>query len=992
MNTLIRKITLTLISIKKKSKNVMRKLLLILLIFLIIGAVSAHDDLNGTADPLLKDTQYNSVIDDDDEMLVVEQNDYIHNEVNVDKAWSLNVYIDSHDSAINDELVNVTYDQIDVPTSVMIDDEEVPLALGKHNIVYEFKFANTTSIYKPYAYISDSGVVFDFEFIRNIKNPQNSIYRFSSQFEIVNGVEPTSTTFNLGDINITYSDSLSFNLRGISSGEANIYLDETYFSTFEIDESPYEDEIDTTKLAIGSYNLVCIVETDNVYAEYNVNVDASNSMINVNFIKSKTVRSPNRYIIIINATLNVCEFPELNPIYINAPQINITYTRSIPICFEGNDAADLVVYIDGAKVYENSILLSWENTCYIPTKNGDGNYFEKGIHDLSFEFVLQDKYSHFNPEISWYCDALMFDFLDFQESGTYLNDKYIIKTKLNISDEGSQFIPIDSDAVVRIVHTNDINLEIEGLPYSYNLTVFVDDVEIYDGYTNDNTVNIKTFFGRSSIEETNERDIQTGTHSIRFEFKAPYVYDVDAEFRNNALHFKFNQKDSSINPNGVYYQLNTSLIVNEKEKTVHILKVKNNTYFDDTEFVVKMDLYEPEDNDGWDDDEDEDDEDDDEEYAIGTQDVGIIVSNANGIVYIGNDLMNVFEHLQWNYEFENEMLPKAGTYTIKIINLADNTYDTASFEVKKASRTFSKKYSSDDFNVLFTLDFSSCKEDLNDPCHITLNNEEKVINVKKALSKSKKEVLFNDIDPGVYTATFTLEGNEIYNDVTLKSKVTVKKQAPSISYKKSGGKTLELTIDIGQSKTDAVLTVSAGGEQKEFTINKNTKHLSVTFDNLEPGNYDVEIDFKGNERYTSKTLNFPIEITEEPEQTDPEPYNDIEPKGNDLKNNAGGENGAKKGTGTGNGTGTGFGNSNVAGSGNGTYNGKISFNGNGFSGDLGSQGSGNGEGGKSYEITKTLKKIDSNTSTSLIFIIIAVILLILSFIYEKRDDDKSEEY
>ena len=156
----------------------MRKLLLIVLIFLLIGTVSAHEDLNGTADPLLKDTEYNAEIDDDE--MVVEENDYIPVEVNVDEPWSLNVYIDRQDSAINDEMVNVSYDQIDIPTSVMNGDEEVPLSLGKHKIVYEFKFINTTSVYKPEAYIGDEGVHFDFNFVRNSKNPQNSIYRFNS--------------------------------------------------------------------------------------------------------------------------------------------------------------------------------------------------------------------------------------------------------------------------------------------------------------------------------------------------------------------------------------------------------------------------------------------------------------------------------------------------------------------------------------------------------------------------------------------------------------------------------------------------------------------------------------------------------------------------------------------------------------------------------------------------------------------------------------------
>ena len=967
------KITLTLIYIKKKSRNVMRKLLLIVLIFLIIGAVSAHEDFNGTADSLLKDTEYNSQIDDDDEPLVVEENDDIPVEVHAEEPWSLKVHIDRKDSPVNDDYVNVTYNHVDIPTSVIVNDEETPLGLGKHDIVYEFTFTNTTSVYKPEAYISDSGVYFDFKYIRSLKNPQNSIYRFTSQFNIVKSTDPILKTIDVDDISITHSDSLSFYLKGIGSGKATVYLDDEYFSSLEIDENPYEEEIDTKKLAVGSYNLICIVETDKAYAEYNINADTSNSMLNVNFIKSKTVSSPNRYIVTIKTTLNVREIPEVNPIYINGPSIDINYTRSIPVRFEGEDSGNLAVYIDGIKVYENSIMLTWENVCYIPTKDGNGNYFGEGSHDLSFEFVMSDKYSRYNPEVSKYNNILTFNFQDSQESGSYLNDKFIINSKLNIINDNKQVIPIDSQAVVRIVHTNDINLEIDGMDNAYDLTVFVDDVEIYDGHTAEEAISIKTFYERSSIEDTNERDIQTGTHSIRFEFSSPYTYDAEAEFENNAMHFKFNKKDSATNSNAVRYQLNTSLIVSEKQKTVHILKVKNNTYFDDTEFVVKMDLYKPESGADWDDD-------DDYENPIGLQDVGIIVSDSSGIVYVGDSLMNVYAHQQWNYEFENENLPKAGTYTIKIINLADNTYDTATFVVKKANRMFSKKYSSDDFNVLFTLDFSSCREDLNSPLTITLDNKKKVINVKKGLPKSKERVIFEDIDPGTYTATFTLKGNDIYNDVTLKSKVTVKKEAPTISYSKNGGNGLDVTIDIGKSKTSAVLIVSAGGEKKTFTVDKNTKHITARFNNLASGSYNVEIEFKGNERYTSKTLSTTIDITQysSPHEAS-EPSGDNRKPGHGFGNNTGG-------------IGTGSGNSNVTGSGNGTVNGRLSLNGKGLSGDLGSQGSGHGDGAKSYEITKNIKKIDENAYSLLIFLICALILLFLSFIYERRENDESEEY
>ena len=949
----------------------MKKLLLIVLVFLIIGSVSAHEDFNGTDNSLLKDTQYPADVNDEDGILEVEQDNYIPVEVNVDEAWSLNVYIDRQDSPINGEYNNLTDNQIDIPTTVMKDGEEVPLKLGKHRIVYEFKFTNTTSVYRPEAYVSDSSVHFNFKFLKSNIDPQNSIYRFNSQVNILKASEPTSTSFDLAPVNITSSDTMFFNLQGLSSGRVSIYLDGEYFNSFEIDDNPYEDEIDTTKLQVGSYNLVMIVETENVRSEYNVTADTSDSTVNIKYTRTKILNTPRKYINIFNTTLNVLDFPEVNPIYLDAPQVDITYSRSIPVRFEGEGAGNMTVYIDGVKVYSNSILLTWENTVYVPTKNDEGSFFNVGNHDMSFEFVFQDKYARFNPQVSWDDNILIFDFSQSRDSSTFLNDKYIANGKLNIVDKSIEHITIECADKVTITHTDDINLEINGLSDLYDLTVFVDDVELYDESTNDKSISIKTFLERTSIEETNERDVKTGTHKLRFEFTSTRYCEVDAEFKNNALHFNFKSIDSTIMPEGVHYQLNTSLIVNDKAKTVHILKVKNNTYFDDTEFVVKMDLYKPEDEDDW--------EDDDVENPLGTQDVGIIVSKGDRIIYKGDDLMNLYKSMQFNYDFENENLPSAGTYTIKIINLADNTYDTASFEVKKANRVFNKKYSSDDFNVLFTIDFSSCRDDLNDPFTITLDGNEKTIQAKKGSGKNKREILFEDIDPGTYTATFTLKGNGIYNDVTLKSKVTVKKESPTIKAQSNGNK-LDLTIDIPKSKSNAILTVSAGGVEKKFTVGKNTKYLTVEFNELASGTYDVDIDFNGNERYNSKTLSSSLHISspsKAPYQEPVTPEEDDDKTAHGVGNNTGG-------------IGTGTGDSNVTGSGNGTYNGKISLNGNGFNGDLGSQGSGHGDSAKGYEITKNIIKYNSAVNSLLIFLLIALVLLFLSFLYERRDNDEEE--
>ncbi len=89
-----------------------------------LGSVSAQDDLNATADNILKDTQYTGDVDDDEGVLEVEQNSYIPVEVKVDEAWSLNVLIDKQPSQINGEYENTTDSHADIPTSRIVEGEE----------------------------------------------------------------------------------------------------------------------------------------------------------------------------------------------------------------------------------------------------------------------------------------------------------------------------------------------------------------------------------------------------------------------------------------------------------------------------------------------------------------------------------------------------------------------------------------------------------------------------------------------------------------------------------------------------------------------------------------------------------------------------------------------------------------------------------------------------------------------------------------------------
>ena len=951
---------------------------MIVLFFLLMGTACAHDDFNATADNVLKDTEYTSGIDDDGKTMEVGENDYIPVEVSVDEAYSLNIYIDRKDSSINGDLRNASSDRIDVPTTVMNGEDEVSLAMGRHSIVYEFTFTNTTSIYRPTAYVIDSVVTFDFNFIRTAKNPQNAVYRFSSQFNIIEANEPVYQTLNLGEVTITSSDSLSFALKGLSDAEVDVYIDGEYLTSLEADENPFEDEINTANLKMGSYDLMFIVKTGKVRGEYNVEGDTSKSEVSISYVRSKVTSLQNTYITTVNAALKVAGIPEMNTICIDAPPVEVTRTRSVPVRFSGDDAGNLTVYIDGEKVYDSQILLSWQNTVYIPTRDSNGAYFDAGVHDLTFEFLFQDRYRLFNPQPAVYDNIIRFDFTDSQDTSSFTNEKYVIKSQLTITDTSRDYIPVISDAPVTIIHTNDISLKVEGINGPFNLTVFVDDGEIYDEYTNISQIPVRTFIARSSIEETNERDIKVGVHNLRFEFTTPFECDAEAEFENGVLNFKFTPKDSVKHPEGIHYQFNTTLTVTEKPSTVHIIRVKNHTYFDDTEFIVMMDLYEPE-------EQDDEDEDDDEPYPVGTQDVGIIVSDENGIIYTGDYLMNVYDVFEWNYDFENNMLPKAGDYTMKIINLADNTYDTIKFTVKKADRTFNRKYSTEDFNVLFRLDFSSCRSDLNSPLTIELAGDEKTVNVKKTSSNTKKEVLFEDITPGTYTATFTLKGNGIYNDAVLKSKVTVKKEDPQIKYHKTASSAIAIEIDIPESKNDAELTVTVAGIVKKFTVDKNTKKVTADFTGLPSGEYKVEIEFRGNDRYSSKNLTGTVEITHYRNAPLPQ-----ENPHNEEEKNPTGTGGAGNGTG---GTGTGEGDGDAPGSGNGTYNGKITFNGKGFDANLGTQGSGsgNGEGPKGYEITKNaVKKINESANALLILAVIALAIWILGFIYERRDDDEEE--
>ena len=101
---------------------------------------------------------------------------------------------------------------------------------------------------------------------------------------------------------------------------------------------------------------------------------------------------------------------------------------------------------------------------------------------------MAEKYARFKPDIYLSDNVFYFNFFEFVESSTYLNDKYIITTTLNIKDKNTGIVEIDSDDTVTITRTNDINIEIDGLNEAINLTVYVDDVELYDENTRENSI------------------------------------------------------------------------------------------------------------------------------------------------------------------------------------------------------------------------------------------------------------------------------------------------------------------------------------------------------------------------------------------------------------------------------------------------------------------------------------------------------------------------
>ncbi len=132
-----------------------------------------------------------------------------------------------------------------------------------------------------------------------------------------------------------------------------------------------------------------------------------------------------------------------------------------------------------------------------------------------------------------------------------------------------------------------------------------------------------------------------------------------------------------------------------------------------------------------------------------------------------------------------------------------------------------------------------------------------------ALNGTVNKNLVNYNSNVIYTQTASGTGvlTAKYNDISFNLYFDFVKLTPNLVIKASDimyGQSLEVTIlgpsDIAQSK--GFYKVSVGGK----SITKRTEYNSFTFDGLSAGNYEITLEFTGNEKYAGKTVTSKVNI------------------------------------------------------------------------------------------------------------------------------------
>ncbi len=844
---------------------------LVLIIFLCVGCASAHDtnqtdackEDNLTDREILQEPpvyeEHNITCDvnltiNNNESIKIDMGRYESNNttVSVYNYSSLTVYIDN-------ELVFHRSFNPNNHYTFNIPIDEGNLTTEKHNIQFELKIKDTFKKSTPKINLENNILHLTFNESTILDKKKNYLYRYNSTFTVNKKPKPIITIINLTEeeINITYSQSISFIVNGSDFGEINLIISNKTFDTYYYDKTPFFEEISTLinyesadikYLNIGRYDVVFEFIMENSNVTYQPVFKKINSTSVFEFKKAETTDYSQdhiyRFNLILNIIDNIKETIKINNSDIDS--INIFYMDYFPIV--SSKFSKLKVYIDNKLVFDGN---NWQSPINYIKSYCQQDYIPVGSHNIKFELIQENTYTKYDVKLMDINAFLYFEFSEVEQSD-YLHDyTYVTNLTLNILEKPVYIEKTIEDisgelSNLTINRTDKIHVFYQGSKEAL-MKVFVDDKEIYRSTVNYmGELFIDTFIPSISVNLENPLDIGEGQHDLRFEFHIldedcyliPEVYIADS-----ALHFRFYTTYHLSSPVNYLCTFNTTLNVLEIDKTITILKVINRTY--DLKSIVLLNLSE------------------------GDDDIGVILSNENGTAYKYDDYIYLEENgtailtLEL-YGDEGYDIINVGLYNITIINFNDGTYDTALVKILKADMKVEEYESYEKFKVIFTVNPIYAPENMIST--ITLDGKTKKINkywyFDDDSMESEEDIIFDNLIPGEYIVHFHYYYDINYNSIKYSKKITIQKEDSDLhaDYEIKDD-SIEFKIYPGIEGSSNILTVKIGDIVKTIAIKEDTDYVNVTFENLKSGLYDAIIESPENEKYLSSKLNISFEIT-----------------------------------------------------------------------------------------------------------------------------------
>ena len=805
-----------------------------------MGCVSANEDSNTTS----SDSGESNVICDN---ITIKYTDSIPVTVNSSDYGYMDVEIDD-ERVFHHLIYPYPYNSFDIPSYRISQNGEVYTPIGLHNITFKFEFKDKNNSYTPQCFIKNGE--FNINFIKT-----NETSTLTMNLNVIEKLDPIVENFNLDEINITHHNYIPFNIDLKEKGKLNVYVDSMLIEESDVDENEYPDKIFSyyrnwiyipgyeEYIDVGRHNLTFEFEFKN--KDRMLKVTYSNQTKRYELQKDST-DYPYDYIFRFNCILNVIP-KETIILTSNIGEINVSYGN--PINFKSSkNLNNLKVFADGELIF-SGFHPYWYLITSIPLKI-NSTYLPIGKHNITFEIEMNDEYDGYSLKKGNGTSSFILEFVKNQTAEKISDYRYILNGTLIIKEKN----PIEINATntthqLNITHADNINFTYNGS--SCNILVYVDGNIIFKDYGWDFTSFSFETYDVQSLYEPGP-DIGTGYHELKFEF---YFDNVDYLIKpmvskvNSTFAFDFNECTYLIGEYSFLYEFKTELNVLKKNPTIHIVNLNGREYVEGFDVTVKLDnsknnitLEEYWENEYY-----------YYTYDMKFQNIGIIISNEKGIVYMedntlypdknGTDILFFYETLD------------TGRYNLTVINFEDNTNDTAMFEIYKSNLTISEIH---DFEYgALTVDFY-IDYFVNSTITVTLENETKKIKANDIMGNYF--VTFKNVKPGKKTLKIYQPGNNNFNSLLYTEKFTIEKEDPYIYvYDSIKDDTFNLEITSEIKDTNQLLTISVDSDVKKIKTTSD-KPVNVSFNNLKSGIYKVSFYFPGDDYYLPYEMQYYFEI------------------------------------------------------------------------------------------------------------------------------------